>query len=619
MLTITDLAGNTELLTNIRGLTRKRKVNGEKSLTFFVIPDETNEHSFGMVDTESIVEFDGEEYVIKTVSEKNAGLRSIKEVTTIHKFFCDLMDDQQYDKHEGSITFYDALRFVFDGTGYTFNIIDPFYATELSFGEDNRLALFQKVLEAFGAEFYVVGTQVYLKREIGNKTDFQFRYAHNVKTIDKKIDSTNLATYIRGYGKQNEDGSYVVTAEYTSPNATVLGIRHAPAVRDERYTTYEGLLERLKHDLKDEPDLSITIDFADLRASGYVYEVPNEGDYGFVIYEPMGLDVEARIVEVTEEFDGNLNPIKTAVTLSNLRQGMADIMTRFSNTSKQVERLFNGQETLPYNVLDEAVKLATEAIKSAQTELEFNNGIIAREKTNPNHLVVLNSAGLGVSSDGGQTFGQAITHLGINTDLLTAGQIKTNNIEIVGKDNLFYWNGEHLIAINQADSGKYAKLNSDGLYIAKGAMTIERPDGYKVVNNGVLTHDFSLVYHNPPFRQSGISINGWWWTTTWPNPLNCDALMVKHDARYLKFIFALYTDNASVGARMSVTSYGGTLLGEVVTYNTDPNSGIGKYGETLTIDLGTPTGELIGLYININSGSSGTSAYGRCIGVWKEG
>ncbi|WP_163183343.1 hypothetical protein [Neobacillus sedimentimangrovi] len=72
MLTITDFAGNTELLTNIRGLIRKRKVNSEKSLTFFVIPDETNVHSFGMVDTESIVEFDGEEYVIKTVSEKNA-------------------------------------------------------------------------------------------------------------------------------------------------------------------------------------------------------------------------------------------------------------------------------------------------------------------------------------------------------------------------------------------------------------------------------------------------------------------------------------------------------------------------------------------------------------------
>ena len=92
---------------------------------------------------------------------------------------------------------------------------------------------------------------------------------------------------------------------------------------------------------------------------------------------------------------------------------------------------------MPYNALDEAVKRATEALQSAQTELEFTNGIIARDPDDPNRLVLYNSAGLGISDDGGQTFRQAITYLGVNTDVLTAGQIHTNNIQIVGEDELF--------------------------------------------------------------------------------------------------------------------------------------------------------------------------------------
>ena len=87
-------------------------------------------------------------------------------------------------------------------------------------------------------------------------------------------------------------------------------------------------------------------------------------------------------------------------------------------------------------------------------------GILARDPNDSDKFVVYNSAGLGVTTNGGLTFDQAITALGINTDLLTAGQIKTNNIQIIGNDDLFYWDGNAFMAIDPNDANKYMKINS---------------------------------------------------------------------------------------------------------------------------------------------------------------
>lgn len=432
MLPITDLNGNTELLTNVKGLTRTRKVNGEKTLSFFVIPDKNNEHSFTMVDTESIVEFDGEEYIIKLVNEKDAGKKTVKQVEAIHRFFIDMLNTVQYKVRNGSMTFNAALTFAFENTGYSFIVLDSFLAESFeNIGRSNCLSLFQTILQRYSAEFRIVGKVIYLEREIGDRTDFQYRYAHNIKTIDKQISTKNLATVIRGYGGvMNENGSYPIEQVYVSPNIEKFDEMHADPVYDERITTVQGMQERLHKLLIDEPQLSITIDIVDLRASGYNYHIANEGDYGFIIYEPMeNLDIEARIVEIVEEYDVNLKPIKTNVTLSNIRENVTDDITRFSQTSKTLERLLSGQERVPYNALEEKVRRSTEMLLNSATELEYtNNGIIARSKSNPNHLVLVSSEGVGVSTDNGQSFRQAITSEGIVADLIVVGTMSFDRL-----------------------------------------------------------------------------------------------------------------------------------------------------------------------------------------------
>lgn len=434
MLTVTFLDGQCEPLTGFKGFKRTRKVNGEKQISFTLFHTEGNQYAYPLVLEESIIEFDGEEYVIKQLSEKNIGNTTYKEVTAVHKFFNDMLNDRIYTTITGTKTFSEALNFVFDGSSYTVNIIDLFGSQTFdNFGNDNRLSLFQKLLEAYKAEFKIVGNSIYLYEQIGNDTDFQFRYNFNIKTIERKVDTSGLSTYIKGTGQKDDNGNPLITAEYTSPNANIFGILHANPVDDERYTDYDSLLQRIKDDLQDTPNVSITIDFIDLRSAGYPYIVPNEGDRVFLIYEPMDdLNIETRIMEIDETFNDNLEPIQTNITLANYKSDFAG--TLFATVDKAMSKIVGDNGKIKYSVLDDAVKQATEALKSAQTELVFENGIIAIEKTDPNKLVLFNSAGIGISSDAGNTFKTAMTGDGIVADVITAGTLRGINITGVTMD-----------------------------------------------------------------------------------------------------------------------------------------------------------------------------------------
>ncbi len=420
-LTITDLQGNTELLTGFKSFKCTRRVNGEKIISFLLLPTEGNQHSFPMVQEEHKVEFKNETYVIKSLTERTIGNTYYKQVECIHDFFVNMINKQKYEVHDGSMQFLDALNFVFKNTGYQPVAIENFYAKDFqNFGKDNRLALLKKVLERYKAEMSISGNIVKFQTRIGEDTDFQFRYNFNIKTFERNVDTKNLGTYIRGYGA---DG---LMREYTSPNKDIFGFSEAPQINDDRFTTTEGLDRALREAIQDTPLVSITIDFVDLRKAGYPYIVPNEGDRVLLIYEPMDVDIETRIMEIEEEYDANLEPISCRVTLANYRKDFAG--TLLQNVNKTIGEIVTDDGKVKFNVLDEAVKIATEAIKSAQTELKFENGILAIDPKNPNNLVAFNSAGIGISRDGGQTFKEALTYEGLVASVGIVGYISANNI-----------------------------------------------------------------------------------------------------------------------------------------------------------------------------------------------
>lgn len=527
MLIITDINGETEGLTGFKTVKRYRSVNGEKTLAFTLFYTPQNAHSFDMVVEESIIEFDGESYRIKHLIEKSKGNSYYKEVVAVHTFF-DLIDERVYGTYNGLMTFSDAVQYALGGTVYTWSIVDPFSSRTLeNFGDDNRLSLLQKILALYGAEYTLNDTHITFKQRIGSATDLQFRYNYNIKTIARDVKTNNLSTYIKGYGKKNEDGTYAVQSEYTSPNSAIFGIRHARPVRDESYSTVESLNERLIAELVDEPEISITVDFADLRRAGYPYDVPNEGDDIFLIYEPMGIDVEVRVVDITEDFtESSELPIKTYVTLANIQ---SSVVSSFVNTQKQVNGIFDGSAKLPYNVLDDAVKRATEALQSAQTELEFNNGIIAREKTNPNKLVLFNSGGMGISTDGGSTFTTAMTADGIVADVITGGQINANNVIIYG-----------------GDLSNYTTI--------QGAFLESRGNFSRTWRNETTNHDIKLKFENGYLRARNDTENRSLYFTDYGISTQVDGVNASGTLEFFSKI------NSALGRGVTLTSEGVTTI-----------------------------------------------------------
>ena len=443
---VTNLAGETELLTDYSGLKRVRKVNGDYSLSFVILRTEKNVHAFPLVEEESIVEYEGQQYRIKDVKEVLAGVTSVKTVQATHIFF-DLIDTQKYDYLKNTQHLQSCLTFALDGTGYTFEVIDSFSSAIFEkFGEDNSLSLVQKALNVFGAEVQINNKHLKFYRQIGTDTETQIRYGYNVKTLERYVNTNNLSTRIRGFGKKNEDDSYVVTAEYLSPNHTIYGKRDAKPVHDERYTDYQSLLDRIKSELIDEPQVSFKVDALELKKLGVLTEQLNEGDRVFVIYEPLGIDLIARVLEIVD-YPESSKPAE--YTFGNFQNNFTSEIAGFQKTKDNLDAILTGQQKLPYNVLDDAVLRATEALTSAMTELVFDNGIIARDPSNPNRLVLLNSKGIGISDNNGATFKEAITADGFVLSAGAIGMLSANNIDVTGTIRAINNEGETTI-----DGGK---------------------------------------------------------------------------------------------------------------------------------------------------------------------
>lgn len=110
-----------------------------------------------------------------------------------------------------------------------------------------------------------------------------------------------------------------------------------------------------------------------------------EGDYLFVIYEPMNdLDIEVRVMEIEEEFDFNLKPIRTNVTLASLNKDITDTIVQFNDTQKRVNEVITDGGTVRTSVLEgpiDALRNMLRASASFQDAQVVDGGILF-ENTN---------------------------------------------------------------------------------------------------------------------------------------------------------------------------------------------------------------------------------------------
>ncbi|ARA98625.1 phage tail protein [Geobacillus thermodenitrificans] len=360
MLVVTNLQGQTEPLPDVNGVEDMEQVNGEYSLSFVCFNTKNNEHAYPLVQEEATVELDGHEFRIKQMTE----VRDRKEVHAQHIFF-DLVDHYQEGTFGGTHTLDEFVTYALTGTGWTFENVDVTQSAFIpNFGEGNVVALIRQICDAFGCEVQIMpGKHLRFAKQIGADKDEQFRYKHNIKTIKKSVDTTKLATAIKGYGANG------LVVEYHSPNEAIYGTRYAEPIKDDRYTIAESLLERLKQELVDVPEVSIELELSQL---GFDVEL---GDRVWVIYEPLGIDFQTRVMEIKRYPFTKRSPV---VTLSNKKRVFTDILTETKidieenkkETRSRIEQT-NERITLEVERIDESI--ATLQIEADNIQLSVQS------------------------------------------------------------------------------------------------------------------------------------------------------------------------------------------------------------------------------------------------------
>ncbi|EMF0152648.1 phage tail protein [Enterococcus hirae] len=292
-----------------------------------------NQEVFDLIEYESSITFNGQEFIIKKMTKNVVGGLVTKQIVATHIYYT-IQDGYQYEKVTGTKSINQLLTHIFKAgnRGFTWEVIDPnkkfLTVQQENFGDGNYLKLINELLSDYNA--VVIPNNKHLMfypiSEYGQKVEEQIRYKYNTDDVTFDIDTYSLKTQIKGYGKLKEgintenpkDSDYVFTPiTYTSPESETWGIRIQDPVTDERYTISGNMLERLKNDLQDYPSISGSVTLK--------WKInPQKGDYVPFIYEQLNINTYIQVVGIkTYPAIPNKPP---EITLSNTKKTMTAIL-----------------------------------------------------------------------------------------------------------------------------------------------------------------------------------------------------------------------------------------------------------------------------------------------------
>lgn len=576
-----------------------------------------------------IILFENKEYRI--ISSKMSGYGDKYKVSVVGVLYMlDWLNTHRvYERIDASLTTKEAFDIVFNNTPFTYVIVDN--APSASFegiGEGaTRLEIFKTFIERYEYEFKLVDKVCYLHNQIGNDANFEYRHKVNTQDIEKEVDASEMYTYMRGYGDYREDGGEETTTtettnsetssgyqktnvkviendneedvtkkaklkrEYTSPLAAIIGIREGPPIMNANITKQETMDKQLKEAVESSVNISFTADIYDMSRHGYRFQHAELGDRVFLVDERIGLDIEIRVVKIDREInnEGYVTNVEITFGSANLADNYS---SNLSTAAKDIQDLIEGRKKLKFDALDVISQSMVKKILNTSSELAFDsNGIHAVEKNNPNNQMTLNSSGLMLSTDAGNTARTAITAEGIVADAITAGSIWTENVNVIGTGGYLSIIGNELLSVDP-NSLSRTLLQPTGL-------SITRPDGAVYMVNGVPKMD--LEVQKNLFHYSTVENNGRYSLTSETEPQVFEYFYTQHKTRYLNVSYAIgwdYNNESDVGAvEIIVEEFGNGDKNRTASYKTIANRTDDEVYGVIQIDLGVPTYEPLNCYL----------------------
>lgn len=295
-------------------------VNGERSLTGTIY---TNEEVLNKIDKGWKIKFQDEFYRVIFAKPIDTGNKIQVDFDAVHQFFYDFDKSSVHSQlQDGSHTFQTYLNFIFDGSGYTYNLEVTVNAlNKQSFGYKSRLDLFNDIVKSSGIEFFVSGKVVRILQKTGTDLSTIVRKNFNMNELGLEKKINDFVTYQKGFGAwfdKDDHSKGRLEVEYTSPFVSEYGIIEDVPIVDERYTNSDSLLAVLKQNVDSSYSISVQIDMEDLTKAGYQYTQPVAGDYIMAINETVGFKEKIRIVSFTSEYDVTGKLISHKVTCNDI-------------------------------------------------------------------------------------------------------------------------------------------------------------------------------------------------------------------------------------------------------------------------------------------------------------
>ncbi|ACZ64014.1 conserved hypothetical protein [Enterococcus phage phiFL2B] len=555
MVQFIDTDGNTFIA--LADISFVRSLNGEKSISGTIY---TNNDVLHRIDRGWQVEFENEKYYLTYAMPTDYGNNITVEFDAIHEFFFRMGKSCVYDTLNGSNTAKAYLDFIFKNSGFTYSLATTIPAFEKeNFGMKNRLALFNDFINSTNTEFQIIGNNLYIVDKIGSDLSTIVRKGFNMQELGLEHNISDFVTYAKGFGAYKDPNDVTkgrLIVEYTSPLAEIYGKLEADPIVDERYTKEDSFLEHLKEIVESSYSISVNLTVEDLRKVGYQYGLPEPGDYIMAVNEQLGFQQKIRIVGVTENFNVTGDLIENNITCNSLnlvdKKNQAD-----ASNAQSWSDISNGIKPIPNEWLTAAIQQATSDLINSQTEVKYaKTGILAIDKNDSNKIVILNSVGIGISTDGGKSFENAITANGINASAINTGILKAIAIEGVTISGSVITSIGKDFSLKEDNGAITWTRNSDGKEIFKFYTTlINQKEGNVRLD---VSDEGSFTIFNKKLNKAFLTFFGA--TNNMSGSANLDNFYVVGNGHSLNLNFAPgsfgYSSTASNSPSLNVSSNG---------------------------------------------------------------
>lgn len=195
--------------------------NNTRQITFTAYKTSKNEDVFNMLQNESYIEYQGQRYVIKDANASYDGLLFTKEITAFHIMYefqnhfvskditSEELNDEASDEETNTLmTLEQFLNFAFKDNklGYSYEIKGSFNKSlpvnEL--GGKNGIEHIVEGAEIFDYIYFADNKKItfYDHNTFYNESEKVVRYRFNNDEVKATVDTKDLKTFIKGYGKK---------------------------------------------------------------------------------------------------------------------------------------------------------------------------------------------------------------------------------------------------------------------------------------------------------------------------------------------------------------------------------------------------------------------------------